>query len=164
MTHEPRHARTDVNAERGKQIEPAVLGRDLDAIAEIARSSFPHPWTRAMFAQELSTQPLSRSYVFRTAEGAVAGFCTCWLIVDELHINAIAVRPQYRRQGIARQLLAHVLDDARAQGAKHAVLEVRASNSAAIRLYDTFGFATDSIRKGYYPDPPEDALVLSRTL
>lgn len=164
MTREPRHARMNVKAERGKRIEPAVLDRDLDAIAEIARASFPHPWTRAMFAQELSTQPLSRSYVFRTAEGIVAGFCTCWLIIDELHINAIAVSPECRQQGIARQLLAHVLDDARAQGARRVVLEVRASNSAALRLYDTFGFATESIRKGYYPDPPEDALVLSRAL
>jgi len=145
-------------------IERVVIERDLDAIAEIARASLPHPWTRAMFAQELSAQPLSRSYVLRTADGIVAGFCTCWLILDELHINTIAVRPEFRRQGIARQIVAHVLDEARAQGARRAMLEVRASNSAAIRLYDTCGFATDSVRKGYYPDPPEDALVLARAL
>ncbi len=147
-----------------RHIEPVSLERDLDAIAAIARASFPHPWTRDMFAQELSAQPLSRSYVLRTAEEQVAAFCTCWLIMDELHINTIAVDPGRRRQGLARELLAHVLGDARAQGAKRALLEVRASNAAAIRLYETFGFTTDTVRKGYYPDPPEDALVLSRTL
>jgi ribosomal-protein-alanine N-acetyltransferase len=159
-----RVARKVPDGKRGKRIEPAVLERDLDAIAEIASASFSHPWTRAMFAQELSTQPLSRSFVYRTSENVVVGFCSCWLIVDELHINAIAVRPEHRRHGIARQLLAHVLDDARVSGARQVVLEVRASNSAALRLYDTFGFSTDSIRKGYYPDPPEDALVLTRAL
>jgi ribosomal-protein-alanine N-acetyltransferase len=145
-------------------IEPAVVERDLDAIADIARVSFDHPWTRAMFAQELATQPLSRSYVFRTADGAIAGFCTSWLIVDELHINSIAVRPDFRGQGIGRRLLAFVLEEARARGARRAMLEVRASNTAAIALYSSFGFTTEAVRKGYYPDPPEDAFVLTRNL
>jgi [ribosomal protein S18]-alanine N-acetyltransferase len=145
-------------------IEPAVLERDLEAIAEIARVSFTNPWTREMFAQELSTQPLSRSYVFRTAEGQVAGFCTSWLILDELHINTIAVRPELRGRGIGRQLLAYVLDQARALGAQRIMLEVRASNTAAIRLYSSFGFTIEAVRKDYYPSPPEDALVLSRRI
>jgi ribosomal-protein-alanine N-acetyltransferase len=145
-------------------IEPANAERDLDAIAEIAQVSFTNAWTRTMFAQELATQPLSRSYVFRTTEGAVAGFCTCWLVLDELHINTIAVRPELRGQGIGRQLLAYVLDDARAHGAQRVMLEVRASNAAAIALYSAFGFTTESVRKGYYPNPPEDALVLTRAI
>lgn len=145
-------------------IEAAVVERDLDAIAEIARLSFTNPWTRAMFAQELSTQPLSRSYVFRTSDGRAVGFCTAWLVVDELHINAMAVRPEFRGQGIGRQLLAYVLDEARSVGARRAALEVRASNTAAIGLYSAFGFTTEAVRKGYYPNPPEDALVLSRTI
>lgn len=145
-------------------IEPLIVERDLDAIAEIARLSFANPWTRAMFAQELSTQPLSRSYVCRTSDGIVAAFCTAWLVVDELHINTIAVRPEFRRQGIGRQLLAYVLDVAHGQGASRVLLEVRASNTAAIELYSDFGFTIDGVRKGYYPSPPEDALVLSRRL
>lgn len=148
----------------GIRIESVSLERDLDAIAAIARASFAHPWTRDMFAQELSAQPLSRSHVLRTPEGQVAAFCTCWLVIDELHINTIAVDPPRRRQGLARQLLAHVLQDARKHGARRALLEVRASNVAAIRLYEAFGFTTEMVRKGYYPDPPEDALVLSRPL
>lgn len=145
-------------------IEPADVGRDLDAIAEIAQASFSNPWTRTMFAQELATQPLSRSYVFRTGDGIVAAFCTCWLIIDELHINTIAVRPEFRGRGIARRLLTFVLEDARKAGARRAILEVRASNAAAIGLYSAFGFATETVRKGYYPNPPEDALVLSREI
>lgn len=148
----------------GSRIEPVSLERDLDAIAAIARASFARPWTRDMFAQELSTQPLSRSYVLRTEAGEVAAFCTCWLVIDELHINTIAVDPSHRRRGLARELLAHVLADARSMGARRALLEVRASNVAAIGLYEAFGFTADTIRKGYYPDPPEDALVLSRSL
>ena len=145
-------------------IERAVVDRDLDAIAEIAQASFANPWTRAMFAQELSTQPLSLSYVFRGEEGSVRAFCTCWLVIDELHINTIAVRPEFRRQGIGRQLLAFVLNDARIQGARRATLEVRASNVEAIGLYSSFGFTTEAVRKGYYPNPSEDALVLARTI
>jgi len=145
-------------------IEPAVIERDLDAIAEIARISFANPWTRAMFAQELSTQPLSRSYVVRTDDEVVAAFCTSWLVLDELHINTMAVRPEFRGQGIGRRLLAYVLDDARARGASRATLEVRASNLAAIALYSAFGFTTQAVRKGYYPSPPEDALVLARAI
>jgi ribosomal-protein-alanine N-acetyltransferase len=148
----------------GSRIEPVSLERDLDAIAAIARASFARPWTRDMFAQELSTQPLSRSYVLRTEAGEVAAFCTCWLVIDELHINTIAVDPSHRRRGLARELLAHVLADARSMGARRALLEVRASNVAAIGLYEAFGFTADTIRKGYYPAPPEDALVLSRSL
>lgn len=145
-------------------IEAVVAERDLDAIAEIARLSFPQPWTRDMFAQELGTQPLSRSFVYRTGDGTVAAFCTSWLVMDELHINTIAVRPEFRRRGIGRRLLAYVLDEARRQGARRTLLEVRRSNVAAIRLYRAFGFTVDAVRKEYYPNPPEDALVLARTL
>ena len=145
-------------------IERAVAERDLDAIAEIAQASFTNPWTRAMFAQELATQPLSRSYVFRGDDDVVVAFCTCWLVVDELHINTIAVRPEFRGRGIGRQLLAFVLNDARERGARRALLEVRASNAAAIALYSAFGFRTESVRKNYYPDPLEDALVLAREI
>ncbi len=146
------------------QIEPVSLDRDLDAIAAIARESFPNPWSRDMFAQELSQQPLTRSYVLRTDAYPVAAFCTCWLVIDELHINTVAVRPELRRRGLARLLLDHVLRDAASRGATRALLEVRRSNAAALRLYEKMGFSTESVRAGYYPNPPEDALVLVRTL
>lgn len=145
-------------------IQPVELPRDLDAIAEIARQSFANPWSREMFAQELSLQPLSRSYVLRTEAHDVAAFCTCWLVLDELHVNTVAVRPELRRHGMARQLMEHVLDEAARQGAKRALLEVRRSNVAALRLYEGLGFLTEAVRKGYYSNPTEDALVLGRSL
>lgn len=146
------------------RIEPAVPERDLDDIADIARASFSNPWTRDMFARELEQQLLSRSYVLRAADDRVAAFCTCWLVVDELHINTMAVRPEFRRQGLGRRLLEHVLADAVRQGASRATLEVRRSNAAAIALYEAFGFAVEAVRQDYYPNPPEDALILTRAL
>jgi ribosomal-protein-alanine N-acetyltransferase len=145
-------------------IEPVDLHRDLDAIVEIARESFSNPWTREMFAQELSSQPLSKSYVVRTAADPVAAFCTCWLVLDELHINTVAVRPALRQQGIARRLMEYVLRDAAGAGATRALLEVRRSNTAAIALYQSLGFSTEAVRQDYYSKPLEDALLLSRQL
>jgi ribosomal-protein-alanine N-acetyltransferase len=145
-------------------IEPVVLDRDLEAIAEIAQESFPNPWTRVMLAQELAQMPLAFSYVLRTDEEPVAAFCTCWLVVDELHINTLAVRPRLRRRGLARSLLDRVLAEARARGAVRVMLEVRRSNEAAIHLYGALGFEVQAVRAGYYPNPPEDALVLGRAL
>ncbi len=146
------------------RIEPVTSETDLDAIVEIARASFANPWSREMFDQEISRQPLARSYVLRTGDHAVAAFCTCWLVIDELHVNTIAVRPELRRQGLARLLLDHALRDAAAHGATRALLEVRRSNTAALKFYENMGFSTESVRKGYYPSPPEDALVLVRDL
>jgi [ribosomal protein S18]-alanine N-acetyltransferase len=147
------------------QIDTIDPEADLDAVAEIARLSFPNPWTRAMFAQELALGRISRSYVVRTPAQRVAAFCTCWIIVDELHINTVAVHPACRRAGLARALMAHVLADAIAAGARRATLEVRRSNTAAIELYHGLGFETEAVRPAYYPgDPAEDALILSRAL
>jgi ribosomal-protein-alanine N-acetyltransferase len=145
-------------------IEPVDLQRDLDAIAEIARDSFPNPWTRQMFVQELTAQPLSKSYVLRTDGEAVAAFCTCWIVLDELHINTVAVRPALRQRGFARRLLEHVLRDAAERGATRAFLEVRRSNVAAVRLYQNLGFSTQAVRSAYYTNPVEDALLLARQL
>jgi [ribosomal protein S18]-alanine N-acetyltransferase len=147
------------------RIEPLDPSADLDAIVEIAQQSFPNPWTRAMFARELAHGPVSRSYVLRTPEHRVAAFCTCWKIADELHINTVAVRPDCRRRGLARALVQHLLTDMAGAGLRRALLEVRSSNGAAIRLYEGLGFRADGVRRGYYPgDPAEDALILSKDL
>lgn len=138
---------------------------DLDQVVEIAQQSFANPWTRAMFAQELAHGPVSRGYVVRAPEHRVAAFCTGWRIADELHINTVAVHPEYRRRGLARLLMEHVLAEAVQTGARRALLEVRCSNSAAVRLYEELGFTSEGIRRGYYPgDPAEDALVLAKSL
>jgi ribosomal-protein-alanine N-acetyltransferase len=83
-----------------------------------------------------------------------------WLIFDELHINNLAVLPEWRRRGVASALLRHVLAEGAAGGATRATLEVRASNVPAIALYEGFGFVTRGRRPRYYTNPAEDALIL----
>lgn len=134
--------------------------RDLDGVVEIARASFSNPWTRTMFQRELDLGSVSRAYVARTDDGSLVAFCTCWLIVDELHINTVAVHPDHRGRGYARRLLEHVFAEVVPQGARRATLEVRRSNIVAVGLYTSMGFRTESVRREYYRDPVDDALIL----
>jgi ribosomal-protein-alanine N-acetyltransferase len=92
----------------------------------------------------------------------VIAYCAVWLIFDELHINNLAVLPDWRRQGVASWLLAHVLHAGEASGAARGTLEVRASNAPAIALYEGFGFRERGRRPRYYTNPTEDALILWR--
>ncbi len=87
-------------------------------------------------------------------------FCACWVIFDELHINTLAVAPDERRKGLATLLLKHVMAETSKEGARKATLEVRASNEAALVLYDRLGFRIKATRPGYYTNPDEDALIL----
>jgi ribosomal-protein-alanine N-acetyltransferase len=144
----------------GRLIEPVVAAADLDSIMAIERESFTNPWTREMYLAELDHAGVSFLFVARNAERAPVGFCAFWRIREELHINNLAVLPAYRREGVATALLAHILEEGAAQGATCATLEVRASNEAARRLYGRLGFSVAGVRRGYYSEPPEDALIL----
>ena len=143
-------------------IERLSGDEDLDAVAALEAETFTNPWTRDMLALELRRSDLARVYVLRTSGRRVIAFCACWVIVDELHINTVAVDPATRRQGLATLLLDHVLADAAAAGACNATLEVRRSNEPALRLYRGLGFAVEGVRPGYYREPEEDALILWR--
>ena len=90
------------------------------------------------------------------------GFCSFWRVVDELHINNLAVLPSYRRAGVASALLTHVLREGSAFGAVRATLEVRRSNEPARYLYERFGFTVAGVRRAYYTKQVEDAIVLWR--
>jgi ribosomal-protein-alanine N-acetyltransferase len=115
-----------------------------------------------MYAWELQNQGVCHIYVVRTAEWPVAGFCAFWLVFDEIHINNVAIRPALRGQGLGGALLRHAFGEAAALGARRATLEVRASNSGALRLYERLGFYVAGRRRGYYSQPVEDALILWR--
>jgi [ribosomal protein S18]-alanine N-acetyltransferase len=143
-------------------IERASGDEDLDAVASLEAESFTNPWTKEMLARELSHNQLARVYVVRMPEQRVAAFCSCWVIVDELHINTIAVREDRRRRGLGSLLMRHVLEEARREGVQRATLEVRRSNDAAQRLYEALGFQLAGVRPGYYTHPDEDALILWR--
>lgn len=135
---------------------------DLDDILRIEAIAFTRPWTREMYLSELEHGDVSRFYIARDVVGEAVGFCSCWQVLDEIHINNLAVLPERRRAGIASSLLQRVLADGAARGAFRATLEVRRSNDAALKLYDRFGFSVAAVRRGYYTDPDEDALVLWR--
>jgi [ribosomal protein S18]-alanine N-acetyltransferase len=136
--------------------------RDLDGVLEVEAESFTNPWTRDMYAWELQNRSVCHIYLVRMRDLPVAGFCAFWLVFDEIHINNVAVRPQFRGRGIGTALLHHVLGEGRRLGARRATLEVRASNEAACRLYQHLGFYVAATRRNYYTNPVEDALILWR--
>jgi ribosomal-protein-alanine N-acetyltransferase len=133
---------------------------DLDGVLEVEQESFSSPWTREMYTWELQNPSVSHIYVLRTPECAVAGFAAFWLVFDEIHINNIAMRPHYRGTGLGSALLKHILREGIRLGATRATLEVREGNTGARRLYERLGFHVAGIRKRYYSNPEEDALIL----
>src|SRR5688572_30686579 len=135
---------------------------DLDGVLQVESESFTNPWTREMYTWELQNRSVCHIFVARTRDCPVAGFCAFWLVLDEIHINNVAVRPHLRGAGIGSALLHHVLAEARHLGARRATLEVRASNAPARRLYERLGFYVAATRRNYYTNPVEDALILWR--
>ena len=133
---------------------------DIDAIATLEAESFTNPWPREQLVWELTNSDVTRIFVVRDESGVIVAFCLCWVIFDELHINTLAVSPDRRRRGVATLLMQHVLGEAAQEGARKATLEVRASNQAALALYERLGFRVTARRPGYYTNPQEDALIL----
>jgi [ribosomal protein S18]-alanine N-acetyltransferase len=147
---------------RGWRVARLTDISELDAVVALESASFNRAPAREPLERDLRRADVARIYVLRTADGRIAAFCACWLIADELHINTIAVEPRSRAQGMATHLMRHVLEDATAAGAGRATLEVRASNTAARRLYEKLGFEIAGVRKAYYSGPEDDGLILWR--
>lgn len=144
------------------QIQQLTSADQIDAVLAIEDASFTNPWTREMYLSELENRSVSFCFLFRDSSGAAIGFCSFWRVLDELHINNLAVLPAYRRAGVASALLTFVLGEGARQGARRATLEVRRSNEAARLLYERFGFSVAGVRREYYTKPDEDALILWR--
>jgi len=134
---------------------------DLDAVQVIEQTSFPVPWQRVHFLHELSA-PHSFPFVAAT-EGTVVGYVCLQSLFEEAQILDIAVDPRQRGKGIARLLMAHAFAAAREQGAEFMALEVRASNTPAITLYERLGFVRTHVRQGYY-EGREDAVLMEKSL
>jgi ribosomal-protein-alanine N-acetyltransferase len=148
---------TDYTIDRSTEAE-------LDTVVEIEQLSFPVPWARAAFADELA-RPWARLELLRHAPtGRVLGYCNYWLVADELHILNLAVHPEARRRGHAARLLRHMLEEARRSHARVVTLEVRASNAAAAALYRKLGFREVGVRPKYYANDGEDALLMDLEL
>ena len=130
---------------------------DLDEVAEIEKQSFGTPWSKALFLEELRNPGLCTWF---KASPGLAGYMGYWKAVDEAHITNLAVRPELRRQGVGKSLVGHLLEHAAARGCVRATLEVRPSNSVAIKLYEGFGFTPVALRPKYYLDNGEDALIM----
>jgi ribosomal-protein-alanine N-acetyltransferase len=149
------------------KVEPMQEG-DLDEVLELEQASFTEPWTRKMFVGELQGNTFSTNLVARAdaadgitlRTGSLVGYIMFWVVFEELHLMNLAVQPELRRRGFATALVRQALSIGIAAGARTALLEVRASNAAALRLYQGFGFTPRGIRRGYYERPSEDAVIM----
>ena len=146
---------------RATEIVPMRLA-DLDQVMEIERLSFPNPWSRQIFIEELEREWAHLEVVKeRSGRGQrVVAFCNYWLVRDEVHLLNIAADPTARRQGHAARLLAHIVIGARRRSCRFVTLEVRKSNRGAIKLYRSFGFRAVGVRHSYYVEDGEDAIVM----
>ena len=134
---------------------------DLDSIERIERASYRTPWSRSMFASELS-KPSSLSFGAVDEAGALVGYLVLSRYVDAWHVMNVAVAPERRREGIASALLHRLLELTKDDSLRGYTLEVRVSNLGAVRLYERFGFRSKGVRRGYYTDNREDALIMWR--
>jgi [ribosomal protein S18]-alanine N-acetyltransferase len=134
--------------------------RDLNAIEKIERTSYPTPWSRSMFAGELAKPSSICLGAVEAEKDELVGYLIISRYVDAWHVMNIAVEPEYRRRGIARSLMERLFEVTARDARRGYTLEVRVSNEAAIRLYEELGFKTRGIRRGYYTDNREDALIM----
>ena len=133
---------------------------DVPTVAQLDQLAFTLPWTERSFHFEVTSNPASRCWVAES-NGIIAGVIVAWLLVDEVHIATIATHPDFRRQGIAQALLAHVLKAGAEEGAVSSFLEVRETNSVAQALYRKFGYEVTGRRPRYYKDNGEDAILMT---
>jgi ribosomal-protein-alanine N-acetyltransferase len=146
-------------------LEPLQIRRlsyaDLPQVIAIERRAFPTPWSLAMFVLELSKP--SGICLAATRSGRIVGYLVCSRYDTVWHVMNVAVHDGLRREGIATALLSHLFERADGPGAQY-TLEVRTSNAPAIALYERFGFRSAGLRRGYYHDNREDAVIMWRVL
>lgn len=153
MTVEPANVRGQLI-----RVEP-MLRKHLDRVIEIENECFPRPWSKSLFLSELA-MPATRAYFIARIGSEIVGFGGMMMAGDECHITNISVDPACQGQGIAKHILLAVSDEAITRGARSITLEVREGNVAGRRLYEGFGFEAVGVRKNYYVETREDALVM----
>jgi [ribosomal protein S18]-alanine N-acetyltransferase len=152
----------------GRMWLEAATPDDLEAIVDLERRCFSHPWSVRHFKEALRNAPRSRVLVLRVParDGdpgrGIEAYSVVQAVADEMHVHNLAVEPARRRRGLGRLLMELALDWGRRRGARRAFLEVRPTNAAAMALYGSMGFRTISRRRRYYQHPTEDALVLEK--
>lgn len=135
----------------------------LDEVLAIEKVSFPTPWSRSAFLGELFDNQFAYYYVC-LKEGRVVGYAGMWIILDEAHVTNIAIHPHFRGRKLGKLLLMEIMRQAVCLGAEKITLEVRPSNKVAQKLYRQLGFVAAGIRKGYYSDTLEDAIIMWKHL
>ncbi|MCF6097195.1 ribosomal protein S18-alanine N-acetyltransferase [Thermovorax subterraneus] len=146
-------------ASLGKVTVELMGVEDLDQVIEVEKLSFTNPWSRNSFFLELTSNELA-TYIVAKVDGRVVGYAGMWLIVGEAHVTNVAVHPGFRKKGIGELLMRSLMTIARESGAKMMTLEVRKSNYIAQNLYTKLGFEPIGIRRGYYTDNNEDAVIM----
>lgn len=139
-----------------------MVPADLNEVMAVERTSFRHPWSSNFFLEELQVA-CARS-ILAQVNDRIVGYILFWLLPEEIDVHNIAVHPGFRRQGIGQTLLRQVIEQAQRRDSSRVTLEVRVSNVAAQKLYESVGFVRQGLRKGYYSDDGEDALIMTLQL
>lgn len=155
-----RKSQAEVEYEKKQEalVRPMEL-KDVDEVWDIEKLSFSLPWSRESFEQEMNSNDKAR-YIVAALGDTIVGYGGMWFIIDEAHITNIAVHPDYRQRKIGEMIVEGMLRTAKESGIISLTLEVRVSNTPAINLYRKLGFEEYGIRKGYYTDTGEDALIM----
>jgi [ribosomal protein S18]-alanine N-acetyltransferase len=154
-------------AARAESLEPADLEvvvtpmrrRHLRGVLRIEHRVYPRPWSLGLYMSELAL-PSTRVYLVARVGTSVVGYSGLMMAAEDAHITTVAVDPGWHRRAIGTRLLLTLFDQAQARGVKNITLEVRISNAAAQTMYRRFGFAPAGVRRGYYVDNAEDAMVM----
>lgn len=142
-------------------LRPMII-EDLEQVVEIEKASMPSPWSMELFEEELKRE--RARYFVGEMDGQVTGYMGYWEAPEEAHIINLAIAPRFRQKGLGFQMMEYCLRFAYNKGARLATLEVRESNEAALKLYEKMNFRVVAIRKKYYSDNQENAVVMIREL
>lgn len=134
--------------------------KDIEQVVEVSNLSLKETWNKDSFTKEI-TNPMAK-YLVAQADNKIIGFAGLWVICDEGHITNIAVHPQYRGNGIGSKLVESLINNSNSWYINSLTLEVRATNEIAQNLYKKYGFKEEGIRKNYYSDNKEDAIIMWR--
>ena len=137
----------------------AMAIEHIDGVMVVENLSFKIPWSKNAFIEEVTNNKFA-IYAVALAGGKVIGYAGMWKVFDEGHITNVAVHPEFRNNGVGRVLIEHLIDRARIEGIARMTLEVRRSNIAAQKLYQKYDFMESGVRKGYYADNGEDAIIM----
>ena len=138
-----------------------MLPEDADAVAEVEKKCFSVPWSRESFWREASNE--NTVYLLAMNDDEIIGYAGTWISFEEAQITNVAIAPKYRGWGYGRALMESLIGEVKKMGVTAMTLEVRPSNTVALKLYESFGFKDCGRRPGYYTNPKEDAIIMWNT-